>query len=144
MSRHGLAFLVAPLWVPTLVGLYCHLLLFSRPGQEELVAIAVVLSAVLGYGATLVFGGPAFAFMRARRLTSAWSAAAAGLAIGALTSVVFTLGLSLSLMRDPSLVELLQDAASLFHVASGAMGALVGITLWLIARPDHPIEAAPR
>jgi hypothetical protein len=143
MSRHRLAFVVAPLWVPVLVGLYCFFLIFTRPGQEELIVIAMTIGAILSYGGTLAFGRPAFAFMRTHRMTSIWMAMATGFAIGALTSFFFLVAIAAMLQGLAALLfsdEALHAALSLFNVASGIMGTLVGITLWLIARPDRATD----
>src|SRR6266540_824083 len=86
MKRGAVAFFIAPLAVPLL------LLPWLSSGHLALgwMLTATVIAAMTGYVGTLVFGMPAYFFLRARGLTSAWIAVAIGFAIGALMWLVFS------------------------------------------------------
>jgi hypothetical protein len=141
MSRQTLAFIVAPLWVPVLVALYAfYYSLFPDFGRTVFVAIPVGVSAAISYGSTLILGRPAFAFLRAHKMTSVWMAVATGFAVGSMTPIAFlTLIGAMPVLAFFLANGASQSGVSLLLVASAAMGALVGLTFWLIARPDRPV-----
>jgi hypothetical protein len=148
MSRSRIAFLVAPLWVPLVMIPVASLYLFSRPNQGPWVVISTVLGMVFGYGGTLAFGLPAFAILRSRQRTAFWIAPVLGFVIGAVTWQIFLAFFAL-MMSDGHLSLVVHGIRQsfndpvqlLFAAAPGSLGALVGATLWLIARPDRPAEA---
>jgi hypothetical protein len=134
--RVVMAFFLAPLSVPLSM---LPIVAFSD-GKSIAKIIIVVLGAVASYGGTFVFGIPAYSFLKARRVTAAWAAVATGLAIGAITWVLFSVLLPLSLGQGLSGVRFaLIDRRMMSGVLwpGGVEGALVGAVYWLIARPDR-------
>jgi hypothetical protein len=149
MSRSVIAFLVAPLWVPLLVTPYCYLFVFPHAEQGRWVVISAILSAIFSYGGTVLLGVPIFSILRARNLTASWIAIAIGFVIGAVVFEVFLVLLGLSLyggnfkLAMKTFYETILDPIKLmFLVWPGSLGGIVGITLWLIARPDRSREVA--
>jgi hypothetical protein len=148
MNRSFVAFLVAPLWVPLVMIPLASLYMFSSPNQGPWVAITIFLGVIFGYGGTLAFGLPAFAVLRSRQVTAFWIAPVLGFIIGAVTWQIFMVFFAL-MMSDGHLStaahgikQTLGDPVKmLFAVGPGGLGALVGATLWLIARPDRPVKA---
>jgi len=141
VRRTILAFAIAPLWVPLLV--IAAILLFDPYVKYDGgPAPAGVVSTVITYAGILLIGLPAFLFLRSRGWTSWWLSVALGFAAGVAMFAVFLiafgslLGESLhdqwnALPHNPFLT----NAATC--LVTGGLGALVGITLWLIARPDR-------
>jgi hypothetical protein len=87
-----------------------------------------------------VFGTPVFLLLRASKLTTFWIAPLLGFAIGVATWLIFVILFSLSLGNGWSFTshELADNSAHLWaFLPTGALGAAVGATLWLIARPDR-------
>jgi hypothetical protein len=141
MSRLAIAFLVAPLWVPLIVAPYSAFEIFPHPTQWRWVVIATIISAIFSYLGVFALGYPAFLALRSRNLTALWIAAALGFVVGALTMVAFLACFALALGEGSQSVDLfLQGPPSLLLagvIPPGLLGALVGTTLWLIARPDR-------
>jgi hypothetical protein len=146
MSRSAIAFLVAPLWVPLLVTPYCYLFVFPYAEQRHWVVIGAVVSAIFSYGGTLSIGIPTFSVLRAYKMTTIWMAIAVGFVIGAASWIAF-LALFMIFLHAGSvrglgagIHEALADPKRLMLVLwLGAMGSVVGSTLWLIARPDRSV-----
>lgn len=141
MTRVQLAFVVAPLWVPLALWGFASLGSYPTPGDWPLLIAAV--STMCAYIGVLVIGLPAFLLMRAERWTASWMAAVAGLLAGLVIS--YTALVVVCLLRGPHFVNwtALRDALDVqFLSVSAVVGALVSITLWLIARPDR--HAVPR
>jgi hypothetical protein len=80
---------------------------------------------------------PAFKFFKARNYTSFWIAVVLGFAIGGVTWLVFKILFALSLGNDLSFSWRQASNADSWVLATGALGSVVGATLWLIARPDR-------
>jgi len=141
MNRTALAFVIAPLWVPLLLGAGAWFVEVNG----QIVAFVVAVSALVSYGGTYLLGAPAFMFLRSRSCTAPWIAVVLGFAVGALAYQVFQFLFSLSLGNSVQLTlatfqKMFAEwsPASLLAVGGpGLLGALVGITLWVIARPDQ-------
>lgn len=138
MNRSVIAFVVAPLSVPLVVSI-CW---FVRdPGIGGVIATIIAVSAILTYTGTFAFGIPAFLFLRSRNLTAFWIAPITGFIIGATMSTIVTASYMVGLGGS------LQDAINEIHEEltksqsllgwPGLLGTIVGVTLWLIARPDR-------
>jgi hypothetical protein len=112
--RDWMAFGIAPLAVPLLVGM--------SVGFDAMIAI---FSLMFSYFVTLLFGLPLYAFLRAYGYTNFWLAPGAGLVAGIATTHLAHLWLGLPAMP-----------------IAGVAGAAVGALLWLIARPDRPRRSA--
>lgn len=141
MGKTAIGFLVAPLWVPVAVGTYAALYLFPQPEQSHWIAIATVISAIFGYAGTFVLGLPALLVLRSCGQTAAWISIAGGLIGGILTWTVFGIVFGLSLGNSMRFIIInIQDQFTKnieFLLQPGLLGALVGLTWWLIARPDR-------
>jgi hypothetical protein len=74
------AFYVAPLAVPLITAVY----LASHGGPEGVESTVVVVSALVAYAGTFVFGVPLYLFLRARNLTAFWIAPVFGFIVGAI------------------------------------------------------------
>lgn len=139
MSRTALAFLIAPWWVPA-VAVPFAARAFPYPEQRLWIVITVIIAAVFGYGGVAAFGTPAFLLLRASKRTAFWIAPVLGFAVGVATWLVFIVLFGLLLGNSWSFVsrDLSRNSAHLWApLPTGALGAAVGTTLWLIARPDR-------
>jgi len=141
MNRTALAFAIAPLWPPLLVG--GGIWLVENNGQTVWLVTAV--SVLFSYGGTCLIGAPAFLFLRSRGYSARRVAVVLGFTIGALAYQVFLFLFSLALGNSVAFTlatfrEMFTQwtPGNLIAVgAPGLLGALVGITLWVIARPDR-------
>ena len=119
--------------------------MFPYPEQRYWIYITTVISAIFGYGGVLTLGLPAFAVLRGRKHTAFWIAPVLGFGIGAVTGVVFFVLFGLSLGNSFTFVwhELVAKSVNWPSplLQTCALGAVVGTTLWLIARPD--CESSP-
>ena len=134
--RPIIAFLVAALAVPILAAAYYYP---GRSGDNGYL-ILVLYSAVISFNGVFLLGLPAYLFLRARKWTAFWIAPLVGFMVAAIAWFVFALWLGLILGRGLSgAFSDLMTAQSLGHLLwpIGAMGAVVGALLWLIARPDR-------
>jgi hypothetical protein len=135
--RAVMAFFAAPAAVPL-----C-LLLFSLPisNKDATAAAAVLLvSLVLSYAGTLIFGVPIYTFLVKRGYTAFWIAIMLGFFIGALTWLIFAYFTAPSSTKGVSGVHYgLSDPQTLKTALwpCGGLGAITGMILWLIARPDR-------
>jgi len=143
VSRSTLAFLVAPFWVSLLITPYAYLM-FPYPDQNHWVVVGVVLGVLFGYGGKFLFGILMLWFLQALRVTTVWVAATAGFLIGAITSLGFVIAFILFFTKGDFralAMEInlgLSDPRDLvFLLWSGSLGIIVGITFWIIARPDR-------
>jgi hypothetical protein len=138
--RPLMAFLCAPLWVPLIVVLVASgMPTPSGPSASGLLIFAVI-SAFFAYLGMVVIGIPAYLFLRWRRWTTLWPAAAVGFVGGIVMSIVFGVvffsvwggwakALDVVLGAPPS--------DQLFSLGLALVGALVAATAWLIIRPDR-------
>jgi hypothetical protein len=143
MSRTRLAFVIAPLWVPLVVPVITEAFLYRSPAglMADLIP-RVITSVIFGYGGTLVLGVPLFRFLRSRQITGFWAAPVFGFIVAMITWGIPLGLLHLSAPKNaigPSFMELATDAGFLAVIfVPGVVGMMVGVTLWLIARPDRP------
>jgi hypothetical protein len=140
MKRTLLAFLLAPLWAPAfaLVSALRTLL----PLRIEVSVLGVVAAAVLGYVGAIVLGLPAYLAFRRLRWTKVWPMIGVGFVIGDIMWLGLFSMLVMALSVKPPEEVFVQRLKSLSTLAGmvlipGAIGALVGFTLWFIARPDR-------
>ena len=139
MSRTVLAFLIAPLWVPAAAVPFA-VRAFPYPEQRHWIYITVFIAAIFAYGGVAALGMPAFRLLRARKHTAFWIAPILGFAVGVVAWLVFIVLFGLSLGNSWAFVshDLASNSAHLSaFLPTGALGAAVGATLWLIARPDR-------
>jgi hypothetical protein len=129
-DREIAAFLIVPLTVP----------IFAILRWPETGALGVIVAVTVSYGAILIFGFPMYLILRSRHLTGLWIATAMGLLIGVLAW--FSGGMLIALLFDQGISgarAVLADAnwRNGIFWPGGAVGALVGILFWIIARPDR-------
>ncbi len=139
MSRTTLAFLVAPLWAPAAAVPFAARA-FPYPEQRHWIVITVIIAAIFAYGGVAALGIPAFRLLRASKHTAFWIAPILGFAVGVATWLVFIVLFGLSLGNSWTFVsnDLVTNSAHFWaFLPTGALGAAVGATLWLIARPDR-------
>jgi hypothetical protein len=145
MIRLVLALVIAPLWVPLVVGLVTGWLLSSFDSSQtaHFVTRLVILCATFSWGATLVLWLPAMRFLGARGFASAWTAMAVGFvaALPTLAVAFFVFGWVMLGGLRPAIEWLAKDFSTdagvyaRYAVALGMLGAIVGLTAWLIGRP---------
>jgi len=136
MNRSIIAFLVAPLTVPVLLLPYIRAL----SNTFGISVFALEIATVMAYAGAILFGVPAYSFLRARDWTAPWIALIFGFAIGAAMWVVFMVIFALSLGEGASGVLLaLTNLGTLKGAVwpGGITGAVTGIIFWMIARPDR-------
>ena len=148
-ERAKYAFAIAPLWVPLLLTIFWTVEWFRAPGLKTPAAFTIFLGIFLSYGGTFLLGWPAFRFLRSRKWTSPWIAVSLGFAIAMATysGFLFVFGLILGFEVGESVNFVASmiaaswlgepPASSVLALVIGPTGMLVGITLWLIARPDR-------
>jgi hypothetical protein len=140
-----IAFVVAPLWVPLIAAPAFRLMVWPDPSQTHWVVIATLTSALFAYGGCLLLGQPLHRWLVQRRLVSLWIALAAGLVIGAVSWLIFMVCFALFFGGGVGgVASALSDAPKhlAFLVLPAGLGALVGATIWLIARPDRQAHTA--
>jgi hypothetical protein len=143
MTRTATAFAIAPLWVPLLAAPVFRFYVWPDPAQVHWVAIGTIISATFAYVGCVVLGLPLFRWLIARGLVSFWIAPFAGFVIGVVTWLLFMACFALMLGEGAQGVALaLADAPKhlRFLLLPAGVGALVGATIWLIARPDRQIK----
>jgi hypothetical protein len=143
-KRVFLAFAIAPLWIP-LATIFSGELLFAYGDTHALLTPVLVLlfRTFIGYAATLVFGLPAFLLLRRRRIPHLLIAVVLGFIVGLLIRLgyvgFYTIISPGCGWRDVWL-NIQYVATALIEIPSlilpGILGALVGVTLWAILRPE--------
>lgn len=148
-ERTKYAFVIAPLWVPFLLAIFWTVEWFRAPGLKTPAVFTIFLGFFLSYGGTILLGWPAFQFLRSRKWTSPWIAVLLGfvIAIATYSGFLFLFGLILGFEVGESVSFVASmiaagwlgepPASSVLALVIGPTGMLVGITLWLIARPDR-------
>jgi hypothetical protein len=132
--RTLIAFYVAPLAV--------SLILLVHPAPLVQYQDAVGFGVVVAYVGTFMLGMPIYIFLCARQLTAFWIAPIVGFAIGMVMWYVFFFLLALFLNATISSIVADSFDGRVFLEAlriGGPAGAVVGIVLWLIARPDRRV-----
>jgi len=136
LTRTQTAFIIAPLWVPLLVTPYFALYMVSEGGRLSWGIIAGGLSALLAYLGTYLLGRPLFNFLISRNWTTLWLAVVSGCCIGIITRITFMV--CFAVFFGESVLSGVAMAFGPELAPAALLGALVGGTLWLIARPDFP------
>ena len=140
MGRPVLALLAAGLTAHILVTTYLSWGAFSV-GNNVVVAL---FSAIISFTGVIVVGLPAYLFLLARKWTALWIAPAAGFIAAAVVWYIFLSLLGLSSVGSLSdFLSGLTDVAT-FKVALwpvGPIGAVAGVVVWLIARPNRSAAA---
>lgn len=139
--RVGIAFAVAPLWVPLIVAPYSARYLFPYPGQHLWILLSITMSAGFTYLGTIILGLPAFLVLPRYHCTAFWFAPGIGFLTGGVVMLAFRVCFSLALGDNVGVAISagrinLGQTMTLFAVG-GLLGTLVGSTLWVIARPDR-------
>lgn len=144
MIRTVVALLIAPLCMPLMVA--CHDLLWAfqhrdNPNIQYLTLFPLILLAIISYGSTLLVGIPMLVFLRWVGFSGWWVAGLIGFFIGAVLYLFLNVwylmahgGIDVPHLA-PQIVIL--GISNFFSWPSAAMGAAVGVTFWLIARPDR-------
>jgi hypothetical protein len=140
MGRPVLALLVAGLTVYILVTAYLSRGAFPV-GNNVVVAF---FNAIISFTGVLLLGLPAYLFLLARKWTALWIAPVAGFIVAAVVWYVFISLLGLSSVNSLSdflsgLTDLPTFKMALWPV--GPIGAVAGVVVWLIARPDRSAAA---
>jgi hypothetical protein len=131
--RSALAFLIAPLVVPApyVISAIYYSLVDQWPAPSFLTFLAGI-TALITYGGVISLGIPAYLLLRSLGLTAFWIAPVTGFIVGAITDCV-----AIVYLLPPALADqLLREMTS-----AGVYGAVVGVILWLIARPDRQTHA---
>jgi hypothetical protein len=140
MSRTEFAFIVAPLWVPVALMIEWSLLATPPDRLNHWILVAGFGSLAIGYAGTFLFGVPAFLFLQSRNWTARWIGVVLGFAVAVTTLFVFNALFALALgygVRNAVLGALSSFSDWRPWITAGPIGSLVGVTLWLIARPDR-------
>jgi len=149
MNRAVVAFMIAPLTVPAVVGSLGVMILvafspiaspFHNPFPNSPMVIGMaVLSALFSYGGAIVFGIPSYLWLRKRGINAFWTWPAWGFGVGAATGFVFLLLVFLLTVKTPegdySVPQDLLGLAVIWLLLTGSLGALAGTAHRLIAPP---------
>jgi hypothetical protein len=147
MNRPAIAFIVAPLLVPLAMATYYSYAVFPYPEQRNVVALLAAAGAISSYGSIFALGLPAFIILRSRSLTGWWIFAVLGVVFGLATWLILLV--SIFLYRDWNIEGLIHELHVILAVERlsllrpGLLGAAVGLTHWLIARPDQAESIQP-
>ena len=136
MSRPVIAFFVAPLAVPVVLFPYVGSIMPTSTTN----LFAIEICTVVAYVGVLIFGVPAYLFLRALRWTAFWIWPILGFIFGGVMWYVFAVLFALSLGEGVSGIRLVFTDANLlrgFLWPGGFSGLIVGTIIWLIARPDQ-------
>jgi hypothetical protein len=156
IARTSAAFVFAPLVVPALWVAYMAFEMYGNnspypPPLLLLYSATAVISAIVAYSGTVVFGVPIYLWLRIKRRTGFALAPLAGFGAGVvamLLLLVWTEATTHITMlvpapgRPPGSTELVQSSWSWAGalealVEGGLSGAVVAVVLWLIDRPDR-------
>jgi hypothetical protein len=139
--------MIAPLWVAALFFLVV-LQSDDLPNHALAVMIMTVIGAVTGYAGSLLIGLPGFLLLRKHGITSWRGITFLGFAAGMVACFVFmvAVGISTGKVTPGEVVRAMLRYDIFWSVlsevlAGGFVGAVVGFTVWLIARPDKDIES---
>ena len=136
--RVFMAFVLAPAIAPLIVIVY----MIDQEVPPAAVAIASFIASCVAYAGSLIVGIPLYLFLRARKWTYLWVAAALGYLVGVIAWTTLFAILSFDDTLS-SLQELLRNGKGLSDLIwpGGPLGFAVGVIMWLIARPD--LDRAP-
>jgi hypothetical protein len=136
--RRALAFLLTPMLVPILLYRWISELM----GSPAWIKVVLVIATVSAYAGVLVFGVPLLLFLWKGRTRNAWATCVAGLFVGMVSWLLFAAMFPVMLGQEFQGIALsLSDPKMLSGVfwPGELSGAVVGIAVWLMARPDNSI-----
>ncbi len=140
MNRPIVAWIVAPLWVPAAAVPFA-VYAFPYPGQFHWVLITLILAAVFTYLGMFALGIPAARILRSFGVSGILPAIGLGFIAGELTWALFGLCFGLFLGEGIHGFEYfftsLTKTNPIGLLVPATLGALVGATFWIIARPDR-------
>jgi len=129
---------VAPLWVPLGFAPYAALYVFPYSARaQEWVALTTFLSFGLAYIGMFVIGVPVFIALHRRGWATAWTTMLLGLVITLGGWLLLSSSLGPELAVDPDFSALTVTGEPMLLVLFGGLGALAGLTAWLII-PSGP------
>jgi hypothetical protein len=140
VGRPVLGFAITPLWVPLFV-MCGSLLAPSVQVGVEVAYIAGILT-FLAYLGTLVVGVPTYLALRDRQIRSVWGGIVLGLVLAGSTWLV-VLAVGLWLLGIYGFYRAYADLLLVALAMTGAPAMLVGVTLWLLARPPASRRLEP-
>jgi hypothetical protein len=146
MNRAVAAFFIAPLWAPVLTPFLLAFMWYPPWPHGAWWQVPTLIAALLGYAGTALIGLPAYLLLRKTALARAPIAIGLGFIGSILTFIVFLCAAGMFLWGDDVRKTLVQFVADLsqptglriVRLGTGAIGSLVGITIWAIARPRLP------
>ena len=150
MNRTIIAFIVAPLWVP-LAECGVAFISSSDPYSAPIfwTMVGLLGSALAAYVGELALGLPVFLFLRSHGMSRLWIVIISGYIIGAVCGVMYWTGLIFfsSIGDIGAFIGAIQklfnghDNLIQMSLAPSLLGAIVGATVWLVARPDKRQDA---
>ena len=150
MNRAVVAFVIAPLTAPAVVGSLGVLsavmhsfdpIEVRNPFPDAPMIIYVtVIAAAFSYGGAIVFGIPGYLWLRKRGTNAFWAWPALGFGVGAATALVLFLWALVKMQMDPNVDHSrpMPEVPGIIVVClllAGSFGALVGTVHRLIAPP---------
>jgi len=132
-ARTPVAFIVSPLAVPFVIA--C---LLNLPLNHPISLTTMVVGMFMAYVGGFALGLPIYRYLQAREAMTFWLAPIIGFAIGVIMTYVVYLFFGM-FMGLSTVVAILADD-SMFRDAyrlGGIPGAVAGVILWLIGRPDR-------
>jgi hypothetical protein len=135
LGRAGRALIIAPLWAPLIVLPGSLFLIFPYLSMWQWVVAATGVSAFFSYIGAVVFGVPAFRFMRSRGWTGFGAAAGFGLLHGVLAWAGFEI--CFALLMHATLFDAQSRENLISFPLAGLLGVMIAVTAWLVARPDR-------
>lgn len=136
MLRGAVAFLVAPLWAPLVVGLMTMGAISPLPGSISV--LAATIAAAFAYPLALLVGLPVYVLMMRRHWTGFWSASTVGALLGGVSAYMALVLLKVSRGGPFATVSALDPTDALDLIGAGVViGLLAGSTMWVIVRPDR-------
>jgi|SRR5262245_3691146 len=146
MNRHVAAFVLAPLIVPLLMSALAIPILREEPSLYWRV---LIIAATVSYTGLILVGAPAYVGFRSVGWTAFWIAPLVGFVVGVIIAIGL-IALFLAAARSGTLNYILGTNVEISSttdegqgppwalIVPGVIGAVVGMALWLIGRPDRP------
>jgi hypothetical protein len=146
MNRTIIAFIVAPLWVPLAAGGVAYISSFDPyPVPIFWTMVGLLGSALAAYVGEIALGLPVFLFLRSQGMSRLWIMALSGCVIGAASGVLYWTSIVFYFSAGDigALQKLFNGNDNLIQMslAPSLLGAIVGATFWLVARPDKRQDA---
>ena len=133
MNRELIAFLIAAVAVP----IFLTAVSFGGMPKSPSGAIFLAASFFVSFCAVFLLGLPTCYFLQDKKWTAFWIAPLAGFAVAAAAWYALTvlLGMVFASDRLSVLIDISLLQGALWPI--GPVGAVVGVLVWLIARPDR-------